>query len=99
METSFRSLPTFCQFMFSFSGRHTLFTLVDLWALYVFLSGNTYEPSSGLDLCILSSSPVVLSYLSSSIPLSNWDKQSWFPVRYFLSENVLCVDRVSQACL
>ena len=59
---------------------------------------------SGLDLCILSSSPVVLSYLFQVLFLkellstilslkivSNWDKQSWFPVRYF-SEYELCVD-------
>ena len=55
--------------------------------------------SSGLVLSVSSSIPQELSLILSLEIVSNWDKESWFPVRYFLSENVLCVDRVSQACL
>ena len=95
METSFRYLPTICQFMFSFSGRHTMFPLVDLRALYVFLYGNTYEPSlwtwfmhfiiqsSGLVLSVSSSIPQELSLILSLEIVSNWDKKSWFSSQMF----------------
>ena len=65
---------------------------------------------SGLDLCILSSCPVVLSYLFQVLFLKNLVRfcpwilfpigisRAGFPVRYFLSENVLCVDRIRLVC-
>ena len=78
METSFRSLPTICHIMFSFSGRHiclpsvegTLcFPLVDLWTLYVFLYQSTYGPSlwTWFMHFIIKPSGFILS-VSSSIP-------------------------------
>ena len=58
-----------------------------------------YHPAQWSCPICSSSIPQELSSILSLEIVSNWDKQSWFPVRYFLSENVLCVDRVSQACL